>query len=764
MFLNDDQIIKKLEEVNKFKFSDEQLQVLKAKGGIVLVCCAGSGKTTMLINLIAKRILSGEIHNPDKLLCTTYSKAGADEMSARLNKLLKRLGLNYNITIKTLHASYYQVLKRFGLMKNIISNAQRKLLIKEACTENNARLEEEDLNTLDSLLSYQINYLMTDKQLINSYVYTLENVSEKEYTAIRQAYNKKKEEHNLIDFDDMQLYMYSLLCVQKNQMVLNYCRSQWEYFYVDEFQDTSKIQFAIMQQMATDSNKVMVIGDDDQCIYSWRGADPNIILNICAYYDLKKYYLNTNYRCGDNIVKVAEVGIKKMSRRENKEMKAYRTGGKIEILPASGPTLFQLSMDAYKHIKRELAHGARLSDICVLARNNSHVAILGNLLLRDGIYCTAAEDMKISNLPLFKDLVTILEMSKDTYNAHLVKNMLWKVTPYLGLKGAEAIYNFMQTVGCSLKDALGYVLTRYRYRRDIPWSGNIKLGDRVDMKLSAQAGKINFRAETGLVKIYTILTLDDPLEKIKALFYMFFEGVSFLYNNPDRMRTLKGMIDYFEYMCTTYGIEDTEAFLRLTQQYESGNMAVTGEKITLSTVHGAKGMEWRYVIQFADDNISFPSFDGINKMLSRGISEQDIYITIDEERRLHYVAQTRAIEKWTLLTYMPNISVLALEAFNIIPQLGGHKNNGLIISWARSGSIPKECLLTLKCMLEKESCPYTYAYDEELQKETESKESVNTVGDESDISDEEDFYNNSDVFITSNELGYTEENEFWGIE
>lgn len=193
-------------------------------------------------------------------------------------------------------------------------------------------------------------------------------------------------------------------------------------------------------------------------------------------------------------------------------------------------------------------------------------------------------------------------------------------------------------------------------------------------------------------------------------------------------------------------------------------MAVTGEKITLSTVHGAKGMEWRYVIQFADDNISFPSFDGINKMLSRGISEQDIYTTIDEERRLHYVAQTRAIEKWTLLTYMPNISVLALEAFNIIPQLGGHKNNELIVSWARSGSIPNECLLTLKCMLEKESCPYTYTYAEELQKETESKESVNTVGDESDISDEENFCNNSDVFITSNELGYTEENEFWGIE
>jgi len=80
-----------------------------------------------------------------------------------INKLLKRLGVNYNITVKTIHASYYQVLTHFGLLKNICTNAQRKMLIKEACTENKVRLEEDDMNTLDSLLSYQINYLMTDK-------------------------------------------------------------------------------------------------------------------------------------------------------------------------------------------------------------------------------------------------------------------------------------------------------------------------------------------------------------------------------------------------------------------------------------------------------------------------------------------------------------------------------------------------------------------------------------------------------------------------
>ena len=1126
---NNETIINKIEQITGVKYSDEQRAILNAKGGLAIIAAAGSGKTTVLTHLIAKRIMSGEIANPDKLLCTTYSKAGADEMSDRLNKLLKKLGINHTVTVKTIHASYYQVLKYFGLMKNICTNAQRRMLIKEACTDNKVRLEEDDMNTLDSLLSYQINYLLKDKDLVNSYIYTLEDLTEQQYTAIRQSYNKKKEELGVIDFDDMQLYMYSLLCVQKNQMVIDYCRSQWEYFYVDEFQDTSKIQFAIMRQMVTDPSKIMVIGDDDQCIvegtlvttdrgqipiedvqvgdwvttgigrgntgqfmvdavskkhitgeivviktksgktlrgtanhigfarlvpnadyyytylmykkeigfrigvtggvraggrgelrngidmrlmqekadkawllkksntkeealyweshyaymygipmyrfvandegsaktalgietilklhaeldtysrglqlleelgmsyeyphripqasgdrhklnfsmfssiqksrygmhkselgasssdeeyvdvlrpylsttirkaskndytyynsrsvtdgidnhmdiierveedcrekgiylevnkdakfndnkymfmplgnmvegmfvpmlngdtveedeivsvtkeqyegyvydisvpatrnfvandivvhnciYQWRGADPTIILNICAYYDIEKYFLNTNYRCGENIVKVAETGIKKMSRREAKEMIAYNGGGKIEILPASGSGLLQLSYDAYRHIKRELAHGAKESDICVLARNNNHVAILGNLLLRDGIYCTATEDMKISKLPLFKDLTAVMEMSKDTFNANLVRTVLWKVVPFLGLKGGNAVYEFMNTTGCSLKNSLGYILTNYCRRYDVSWKGNVKIGDRVSYKIEAMVDRINYKALDGLVKIYNILCSENELERVRAFLYMFKEGCSFLYGTQERMRTLTGMVQYFEYMCVTYGIDDTEAFLRLTEQYESGKMAVSGETITLSTIHGAKGMEWKYVIQFADDNLSFPSFEGIQNMIKKGISDKDIHIIIDGERRLHYVAQTRAIKKWTLLADISNISVLALEALDIIPKLEGNQNNELIVSLARNGDLGNELRCAVIRELEKESSPYAYTYREEVRQEAFQAQAEEERSSSVDNSVNE-FDDNSDVFITSEEDCYLCDNEFWGV-
>ena len=763
---NDNEILERLEQATGIKYSDEQRAILSAKGGLAIIAAAGSGKTTVLTHLITKRILSGEIASPNKLLCTTYSKAGADEMSDRLNKLLKRLGVNYNITVKTIHASYYQVLKHFGLLKNICTNAQRKMLIKEACTENKIRLEEDDMNTLDSLLSYQINYLMTDKALVNSYIYTLEDVSEQKYSDIRQSYNKKKEEMDLMDFDDMQLYLYSLMVVQKNQAVIDYCRSQWEYFYVDEFQDTSKIQFAIMRQMVTDPSKIMVIGDDDQCVYQWRGADPTIILNICGYYDIQKYFLNTNYRCGENIVKVAETGIKKMSRRENKEMKAHRGGGKIEVLPASGKGLFNLSLDAYHHIKREMAHGARESEICVLSRNNNHVAILGNLLLRDGIYCTSAEDMKISKLPLFKDLSAVLELSKDTYNANLVRSVLWKCVAFLGIKGGNAVYEFMNATGCSLKNTLGYMLTSYCRRYDVSWSGNIKIGDRVNYKIEAMVSRINYKAIDGLVDIYNILKIEDELARVKKFIEMLKNGSKFMYNTQDRMRTLIGMTNYFQFMCEKYGIEDTEAFLRLTEQYESGKMAVSGETITLSTIHGAKGMEWKYVIQFADDNISFPSFDGICTMLEKGISEKDIFVNIDGERRLHYVAQTRAIEKWTLIADIENISVFTLESMDIIPKYEGSQNNKLIVDLAKERKLPNELKCAIIDELNKESSPYTYSYRKEV-----AVEAPSSVGVEDSNSEDNKVARNTydrddlDVFVNRSENGgYEDDNEFWGVQ
>ena len=302
--------IKRLTEVTGVRYSQEQLDVLNHQGGMCIMACAGSGKTTILTHLIAKRCLTGEIDNIKNLLCTTYSQAGRTELKDRLVKLLAQLGLDISVNIKTIHATYLEILKHFNVpVKQICTEGKKMQFVSEALKQMGVNMEEDDKEVLASLFSYQVNNLMSDAELIKSSAYTLENFSLQQYTQARTIYVDKKVKEGLLDFDDLQMLVYRLMVNQPNQAVIDYCRNKFKYIYVDEFQDTSKIQFAILRQMIDNEDNLVVIGDDDQSIYGWRGADPSIILNICGYFPIKKFVLSTNYRCCGNIVELAANGI-----------------------------------------------------------------------------------------------------------------------------------------------------------------------------------------------------------------------------------------------------------------------------------------------------------------------------------------------------------------------------------------------------------------------------------------------------------------------
>lgn len=168
MKYNDIEAINKLEEIQNKKFSDEQRAILMHHGGTKIVACAGSGKTTTLVNVVTKRIMTGEIDDPSKLLMTTYSKSGADEMSNRINELLRIVGSNDRVEVKTMHASYYKCLARFKMINKVVSNAQRKMFIRKAARDAKLRLEDSVLDEIDGMLSYQINNMMSDKMLYES--------------------------------------------------------------------------------------------------------------------------------------------------------------------------------------------------------------------------------------------------------------------------------------------------------------------------------------------------------------------------------------------------------------------------------------------------------------------------------------------------------------------------------------------------------------------------------------------------------------------
>lgn len=693
------------------EYSEEQKEILRHKGGMCILASAGSGKTTLITHLIAKRIQTNEIQNTDTLLCTTYSKGGAEELELRLNKLLKSLGIRKTVYVKTMHALYLGILKDFGYPSTVIYAKDRSKYILDSCREAEAGIDDEDFQALDSLLSYQVNNLLSDADLVQSYAYTLDNISLEQYSDIRKRYTSKKIQAKVLDFDDMQLYMYSLLYQHGRQDIVDYCRAKWTDIYIDEAQDMSRIQYVILKKIVTDPQKLVIIGDDDQCIYQWRGADPSIILNICAEYDISRFVLSTNYRCAGEIVKLAAEGIRHNSRRSDKEMKPFIEGGDIKICDCGSTNLYTMSKYAYKHIK-QLVMEERItpSQIAVLSRNNSHLCILSNMLFKDGIHCETTNEMKLTRSKAYRSIRDILELASDSYNAKLTESTLNSVCVYLKKADAKRIGQIQGSMGTNLSSVLGYMATKYWKRQDISWTPNVKVPGLAEAKIAQPLSYLGNETVENLVLIYKLLSDKDTVKRATGLLALYLTATEYQYRDKqDKKRTVEGLVDYIIDLIKTMGFNEAKQFLRVAEQYEEGKMAVPGAKVCMSTMHGSKGKEWRNVVLFADDNVTFPSFSGIVRQLKTGIAMSDVFYGVDEDRRLHYVAMTRAKKELAIFTDSKNIGLYILEVMGIFDY--GVGNNSHIISMATEGEVYTDLIVKSNEQIFGENSLYNYKID-----------------------------------------------------
>lgn len=903
-----DRRVLEIEETDDY----EEMTCIKVSGGSELFLtehCIVTHNTTISVNLIAKRIMTGEIRDVNKLIYTTYSKAGATEMKERMDNLLKQLGMGHiNVQVRTIHSFFLQVLRIFGVNSNIIKAAERSKLIKQACKDANFTPKDDELMLVDNLLSYQINNLLNDKKTIESSVNTLENLTLEQYSKIRKSYADQKNAKGLIDYDDMQsfLYLWLVKCARSEdkqqqdlaKSVRDYCKAMWTDFYIDEAQDVSKIQFEIIRAMVADPNdlnkldkNLVFIGDDDQCllentliktadgldkpikdiqvgekvlslddgkivkstvlskyehdihnniplvkiitasgremvctadhkvmvkipdrfrdntfknadgnneyvvtdwlnngekdkiqgiinkdtsklslfgyieelphfgkdvktqgeytitsalslssgmifgrlvdneckviddeivaiesvnkqrydirdkkvyclnlvnnhnyfangllthncIYQWRGSDPSIILTISAKFDIPTFVLSTNYRCYNEIVDYAANGVKCNNSRYNKSMNANMTGGTVKILPLpkNREDLCNLSIAAMNHIKWWLQQGHKLSDIAVLSRNNFHLALLSNMLLREGIYCNMTDDMKLTKSYMYKDVKDIIDISEPSWKPETTSRILWRLCRYMGVGNARVIADFQNNCALSLQDTLGWLIKRFVYK-DLDFDKKLSVPLQMEQRLQYFVGKFSKETLDDLVTIYETLGSSNRQERIETLLKQYLEASSFMYKSKDRNRSIVGLVKYIYNLMKKDGVDKMLEFLRVTEQLENGKMVIPGEKLTLTTIHSAKGREWRDVIMFACDNVSQPSFDGIYNMLDKDIAISDIYSNIDEERRLFYVGNTRAKENLLVLTY-EEPSIFILEALGMFNGCGG--NNSTIIDLVNS--------------------------------------------------------------------------------
>ena len=685
----DEEVIRLIGSTTGMNYSDEQLKILRNHGGMCILASAGSGKTSVLTHLIAKRILTGEIQDPTKLLCTTFSRGGAQEMDIRANNLLSKLGIKANIQFRTMHSTYLKLLRDLGYSIKVIDQSTKMQYIREACKDQKITLEDEEYTTLESLLSYQINNLLSDEDLFKSYVYTLrEQIPLEKYSNIRQLFNNKKSENGYLDFDDMQLTTFTIFRNPAyTEPLKQYCHSLYEHIYIDEAQDISKIQFEILKYLVSSQDRLVLIGDDDQCIYEWRGADPSIILNVCGYdTDLNLMNLTTNYRCNKLIVEKADTGIHFNRTRSQKTMLAHtEEPGEIKICNINNGNLYEMSKYAYKYIRELIIDkGVKPSDIAVLSRNNSHLTILNNMLFRDGIFSKSADDMRYTFGFMYKTVKSLIQLGENTLNSSVVGENLWKCCPYLRMVDSRAIGRLQESYGCKFSDTLGILLTTSSRPTSIIWDNpgyNLKAFDYA--KYGDLMGKMSGDIFNNLEEIYYLLTTETAESAIIGLLYMFLDYKNgSWFKSEDTKRFAEGYIDYTVDLIKRNGITEFNRYLKSVEQYEMAGMAVISPLVTLSTIHGAKGKEWKYVILFADDNVAFPSFSGIGNCIEDGVPDSDINKMIDEGRRLHYVAMTRAKEHLIIFANKSNLSVYTMEALGF---LNTNNNNFEIIDMAQSG-------------------------------------------------------------------------------
>lgn len=677
--MNSEEAISLLEEKNGFEFSEEQRKVLEQKGGICLISCAGAGKTSLITSLIAKRTLTGEI-DPMKLVATTFSVDGAKEMNDRIDIMLDRCGASWakgHIKIKTIHALCKQILDEVGVCTKTVTGIKRYNMLLNAIKMAGVRLDKDDVDTLDSLLSYQMNRMLNDHSVVTSARYTLDDIDEATYTLIRQGYAQLKKDAGVIDFEDMLYKAYYVLCLSGRQDILEYFKNKWQYFFIDEAQDTSLIQYKIMQALISDKDKLMMVGDDDQAIYSWRGASPEILLGVCCDYDIKKMFLSTNYRCGRNIVEFSANGVKNNTIREDKDMLAYNSGGSIEFIKTKR-SLLDISRCVADKIEELANNGYRYDEICVLSRYNQDLSVLNSILFDRGIYTTIPKEATITYGKCFNDLKGIVDfVNREPWflDTTSIDTNGYKMFQYMNKQLAKLIVNCMKSTNMDIYDVLKYL----SYRDECS-----ELSESSKLLISSIRSRMKYETLSDINTVFDIIdsngTQEDKVCKLIGHYKILAE---WRFKGEWSDRLLEGCCDFFKMMISKYGISDGIKRIKNIEIYEKGGIASIGGKVTLSTCHRSKGREWRVVILMCDDNTTFPSFGMINNMDTKCVSMDDMINWIEEERRLHYVAKTRAKEKLYLACNEDEVSVFTRECFGLI-----ETNNDIIAYAMRLKELP----------------------------------------------------------------------------
>lgn len=574
------------------KFTSKQLQAAKHLDGPLLVLAIpGSGKTTMLLERI--KFLSEHIDS-SKILNLTFSRIQANDMKKRFD--------SKDSNFMTIHAFCYLIirnyLKKYNRQVNLIEDEKiynKYNLVGEIYKNiNNKKMSKEDLNLFFQKVSFMKNSLLDI-----SYLKKVEISNIKE---IYLEYEKIKKQKHLLDFDDMQVYALELL---NDESLLRSIKNKYKYFQLDEGQDTSLLQFKILEKIVMPENNLLVVADDDQSIYSFRASNPTYLLNFTKIYkDAKIMTLDTNYRSGKEIIKLASTFIKQNKNRYKKDFKVNR----------KNPS--QIKIKSFKNFSKEYAYILENIDknenTGILFRNNISAISLISYLLENNIdFSINSKIMDFFESKIFLDMINIINFSNDFNDVEIFSEIYYKISSYLSKDDIEKlmykpvnenIFEFFENSDIEdfKKDALFNIEKKLNHLR----------------KLDINK-KISF--------IYQSLSYKDYIDMLSRKYKE--ETV----NKDIYIESLK----YFTKSC-----ENLDQVYEKIKIIEKKSKSLSENNLKLSTIHSSKGLEYDTVFVIDLIKNEFPII----------LDEENYFERLEEERRIFYVAITRAKNNLHLLS------------------------------------------------------------------------------------------------------------------
>ena len=614
--------------------NENQLKaILKTQGAVMVIAGAGSGKTRVLTNRIAYLIAEKNVLESN-ILAITFTNKAAKEMKERIYSLVGET--SKYIWINTFHSMCVRILRQhidlLGYNKNftILDTSEQKSIIKNIVKELNLSEDSYQPNNILKIISNSKNSMISVNEMkAQARFGFMKNVAE-----IYEYYQKYLKKNSVLDFDDLMLK--TIVLFEKHPEVLAIYQNKFEYIHVDEYQDTNVIQYKLIKMLSEVHKNICVVGDDDQSIYSWRGACSDNIINFEKdYEDVEVIFLDQNYRSNSTILDVANAVIKNNTDRKDKALWSENKGGdKITVYAATNDK--DETDDISKKILDLKTQGIDYKDIAILYRANYLSRSMENSCMAFGIPYKLIGSLKFLQRQEIRDLLAYMNVIVNKNDEFSLRRIINVPKRGIGASSMAKIDNYAEQYGLSLFEALKNIDMIGVSKKIIT---NIHLLTQLIEKYSQTE---QYSIEDLIVGIYKDSGYESMLkESADAYAESRIENISELVSSAKQFSSMNdNLIDFISEMSLTSDADDE----------------TEDDSVVLSTVHAAKGLEYRVVFIMGLEENLFPSIRDAE-------SSEDERNKMEEERRLAYVAITRAKEK------------LFMSYANRRMQFGSIKNN-----------------------------------------------------------------------------------------